>query len=89
MKMSSKEEAERVLLFLQQEAQMDRENFAEMLKIEPSHLSKTKIKAMERTGKSWAKNSASLIKKIRARLKQKNEWDRIDYFGKERTWLKQ
>ena len=87
MRLTSLKEAEKALLFLQLEADMDAENFKEFQTIEPSHLTKGKITAMGKLGGQWKRNSNALIKKIRTTMKKTNEWDRIDYFGKERTWI--
>ena len=87
MRLVSEKESSKVLLFLQLEAEIDAENFKEFQTIEPSHLTKGKITAMGKLGGQWKRSSDALMKKIKTTMKKTNEWDRIDYFGKERTWI--
>jgi len=73
--------------FLEKEKKMDEENFQEMLKMEPSHLTKTKITAMAKLGDKWKKESNSLIKKYKEGNSVKEKYRRYNFLGLERTWF--
>jgi len=59
----SEEQRRTIISFLQREAEMDKLNYAEMLRtVDPESMTKGKIKALSLLGGQYAKASKSLIK---------------------------
>lgn len=83
----SKEETEKTLLFLELEKRIDEENCKEMLKIEPSHLTKGKITAMGKLAGTYKRASNALIKKYKTALGSKKQWEQFNFHAKERKWI--
>lgn len=82
------EDYNNIIRFLQLEAEMDKENWIEMTRIEPSHLTKTKINEIEKLGSKYKRESNSLIKNYKETFKKTKRHERETVFGIKRDWLR-
>ena len=87
MRCKNQEDYENTLLFLHKEAELDAENCIEMLKIEPSHLTKGKITAMGKLSGTYKRNSNALIKKYKTTNNKKKDHEKYSLKAKEKVWI--
>lgn len=73
--------------FLKREAIIDKENYTEMLNIEPSHLTKAKITELGKLASQYAKATKATLKKYKDTHDKKQEYERFSLTAKERLWL--
>lgn len=73
--------------FLDRELECDEHNYEELLKIEPSHLTKAKIKTMLGLKDKWKKENDSCRKKYKENLDAKKKHCNCELRRKEKAWF--
>lgn len=82
-----KEDFNNTIAFLELEKKLDEENCLEMLNIEPSHLTKSKITELSKLAGRYSKASNSLIKSYKEQNKSKMFYERYSKIEMKKTWL--
>lgn len=81
------EDYNRTFDFLEKEAKCDLHNYEELLKIEPSHLTKTKLTAMLKLKEQWKKANDYIVKQYKEGYNSKEDYEKYQLRRRKRTWF--
>jgi len=81
-----KEKYEQTFEFMKKQDECDEHNYNEMLKIEPSHLTKAKITTMLGLNKKWRKENNIVVSKYKEAQVANKKHKYCELIRKERQW---